>query len=70
MTKSEAIAITTLLPPAHRDIQEVALRMKMHKEGKITLDGDHIANSIDRLNRAVDAIITVNKMAYAEIEGV
>ncbi len=68
MTKAEAIAIGALLPNARRDIQEVALRLTMHGEGKIELTADWIQNSLERLERSVASIDTVAKMAMAELD--
>lgn len=67
MTKAEAVAINALLPQAHSDIQEVVVRIKMHGEGKITLNAEWIEDSINRLNKSVEAIVTVTKMASAEL---
>lgn len=67
MTKSEATAINMMLPPAQQDIQEVHLRLKMHSEGKLLLDDDNIQNAMVRLGRAVDVVMSVNKMALAEL---
>ena len=68
MTKSEALAITTMLPPARQDIQEVHLRLKMHAEGRVPLDDDNLQNAMTRLARAVDAVDIVYKMAAAELD--
>lgn len=68
MTKAEAIAIGALLPNARRDIQEVALRLKMHDEDRITLDAESIQNAVERLERSVESIDTVAKMASAELD--
>ena len=68
MTKAEAIAITTLLRPAEKDINEVALRLKMHDEGKISLNADSIKNCVDRLAASSDVVHTTIKMANAELD--
>ena len=68
MTKAEAIAIGALLPNARRDIQEVTLRLTMHREGKLLLTDDEVDNSVVRLTRAVESLDTVAKMARAELD--
>ena len=68
MTKAEAIAIGALLPNARRDIQEVTLRLTMHREGKLLLTDDDVDNSVVRLTRAVESLDTVAKMARAELD--
>jgi len=67
MTKSEAIAITNLLPDAQKEVQEVHLRLKFHADGTMIMDDEHLKDSMSRLDKASNAIILVNKMAYSEL---